>query len=339
VSRTPRVVVTGLGVVSPLGDSVPAFWQRLEAGESAVGPISRFDVSGYPTRIAAQAADPPPPPRIDAALWREASRIERFAFAAAAQALDDAAFEDDADAAERGLVLAAGLGSFSQREVFAPCAAANREGEFDAPSFARALAATLGPRAAERRSPGNLAARLADAGGCAGPTLSVDTACAAGTQAIGDALRWLRRGFARSVLVVASDSQLSPLGLASFCLLRALSTRNQDAATASRPFAAGRDGFVMGEGAGAMVLEEREAALRRGAPIHAEVAGFGSACDAYRVTDPHPDGLGAAFAMRRALADAGAAPEEIQYINARDLDPGQRPHRDASHPRCVRRGG
>ena len=322
MSARRRVVVTGLGTISPLGHGVASLWSGLAAGRSAVGPIRRFDASGYPTRIAAEAAEPDRPEEIAAELWQQASRIERFALAAASTALDDAglARRSRSAADERlGLALAAGLGSFSHREVFAPCAAAIAGGGaagFDKARFAASLAAELGPRAAERRSPGNLAARLADELALAGPVLSVDTACAAGTQAIGDATRWIRLGLADAVVAVASDSQLAPLGLASFCLLRVLSTRNSDPARASRPFAAGRDGFVMGEGAGALVLEELSAAEQRRAPIYAEVAGFGSACDAYRVTDPHPQGLGAALAMRRALADAGVEPASVGYINA-----------------------
>ncbi len=319
MSLRRRVVVTGLGVVSPLGHRVDELWQGLAGGRSAVGPIRRFDVAGYPTRIAAECADAMRPERIAVELWDQASRIERFAMAAASAALDDAGLAHLARRggdARQGLALAAGLGSFAHREVFAPCAAAATESGFDADRFVAALATELGPRAAERRSAGNLAARLASELALAGPLLSVDTACAAGTQAIGDATRWIRLGLADAVVAVASDSQLAPLGLASFCLLRVLSTRNDDPARASRPFAAGRDGFVMGEGAGALVLEELAAAERRGAPIYAEVAGFGSACDAYRVTDPHPDGLGAALAMRRALADAGVEPAAVGYLNA-----------------------
>ena len=164
------------------------------------------------------------------------------------------------------------------------------------------------------------------------------TACAGGTQAIGDAMRWIRRGRADAVVAGGADSELYPMGLASFCLLGALSTRNGDPAAASRPFDAGRDGFVMGEGAGMVVLEEREHALRRGARIYAEAAGFGSACDAYRATDPHPDGTGAAFAMRRAMADARLDPSTRRlHQRARHLDAGQRSRRDRGPQAGVRR--
>jgi 3-oxoacyl-[acyl-carrier-protein] synthase II len=142
------------------------------------------------------------------------------------------------------------------------------------------------------------------------------TACAGGTQAIGDAFRWIRRGEADVVLAGASDSEVYPMGLASFCLLGTLSRRNGEPSRASRPFDGGRDGFVLGEGSGFVVLEEREHARARGANVLAEVAGFGSACDAFRVTDPHPEGLGAVLAMRRALDDAGLAPGDVGYVNA-----------------------
>jgi 3-oxoacyl-[acyl-carrier-protein] synthase II len=183
-------------------------------------------------------------------------------------------------------------------------------------TLARTLVARAAPDALLRRTPGSVAAGLAAEYDLRGPTAAVMTACAGGTQAIGDALRWIRRGRADVVLAGAADSELYPMGLASFCLLGALSQRNEQPARASRPFDAGRDGFVMGEGAGMLVLEVRERALARGARIYAEVAGFGSSCDAYRVTDPHPDGGGAVLAMRRALHDSGLTVEEPGYVNA-----------------------
>jgi 3-oxoacyl-[acyl-carrier-protein] synthase II len=153
--------------------------------------------------------------------------------------------------------------------------------------------------------------------------MSVMTACAGGTQAVGDALRWIRQGRADVVVAGGADSEIYPMGLASFCLLGALSTRNADPARASRPFDAGRDGFVLGEGAAVLVLEEEEHARRRGARIRAEVCGFGSAADAWRATDPHPQGRGAILAMTRALADAGIAPDAIDYVNAHGTSTGE----------------
>jgi 3-oxoacyl-[acyl-carrier-protein] synthase II len=209
------------------------------------------------------------------------------------------------------------MGSYGHREVFLPCSAGLRSaGDFDWDAFHAALRAACGPRSAERRTPGSVAAALARRFGFRGPVMSVMTACSGGTQALGDAARWIRDGRADVVLAGGADSELYPMGVASFCLLGALSTRGGDPAAASRPFDAARDGFVIGEGAGALVLEERSRAIARGAKIRAEIAGFGSACDSYRVTDPHPEGRGAVLAMGRALEDAGIAAEAVDYINA-----------------------
>jgi 3-oxoacyl-[acyl-carrier-protein] synthase II len=240
-----------------------------------------------------------------------------YASAAAAAALADARVLEPGARERMGVAIAAGLGSYDHEEVFAACATARAQrDDFDWPAFTRTLIATTKSKSAERRTPGSIPALLANHYGFGGPVLSVMTACAGGTQAIGDAARWIRTGRADVVLAGGSDSEIYPMGLASFCLLGALSKRNDTPAAASRPFDGGRDGFVLGEGAGMLVLEERDRALRRGARIHAEVAGFGSACDAHRVTDPHPDGTGAVLAMTRALADAGADPGEVGYINA-----------------------
>jgi 3-oxoacyl-[acyl-carrier-protein] synthase II len=304
-----RVAVTGMGVVSPAGSDLASFWDTLVAGRSTVRPLSRFDASGYPTRIAAEVPGEP---------LADADRVGRFALSASAAALADAGLEDGPlDRGRVGVLVAAGLGRYGHAEVFGPCAAARAgSGAFDREAFARALAADLGPRAAERRTPGSVPALIARRHGFSGPVMSVMTACAAGTQALGDAARWIRSGVADVVLAGGSDSEIYPMGLASFCLLGALSTRNAEPAAASRPFDADRDGFVLGEGAGVLVFEEWEHARRRGARIWAEVSGFGSACDSFRVTDPHPDGTGAVLAMERALADAHLLPGAVGYVNA-----------------------
>jgi 3-oxoacyl-[acyl-carrier-protein] synthase II len=208
------------------------------------------------------------------------------------------------------------MGAYAHDEVFVPAAAAFTDGRFDGARFGRALRRAVLPLASERQSPGSLVARLARLHGLGGPAQAVMTACSGGTQAIGDGARWIRDGRAVVVLAGASDSEIYPMGLASFCLLGALSTRNDAPERASRPFDAGRDGFVLGEGAGFLVLEEEAHAKRRGASVLAEVAGFGSACDAWRVTDPHPEGEGAVLAMRRALAEAGLDPERVGWVNA-----------------------
>jgi len=317
-----RVAITGAGVVSPLGCELETFWRRIAAGESAVAPIARFDATGFPTSIAAEVPGALVGAEVVPTHGGEtvpADRITGFALHAAREAMRCAAL-DDGDGGRRrwGVTVAAGLGFYEHEEVFAACAAAARAdgGGIDEAAFLRVAARSLLPRAGARRSPGNLAAALARRFSLGGPILAVDTACAAGAQALGDAARWIRRGTVDVVLAGAADSQIYPLGLASFCLLRALSRRNDEPARASRPFDATRDGFVLGEGAGMLVLEEWEHARARGAPILAEIVGFGSACDAYRATDPHPEGTGARLAMRRALADAGVEPGQVGYINA-----------------------
>lgn len=307
----PRVVVTGLGAVTPLGCDVASTWNGLVAGRSGVGPITRFDASGLPTRFAAE---------VDAAMTAAATRdrglVAHFAESAAREAAADAGLEQLTDRSRIGVVTAAGAAGFTHAELAGPAAAASGPAGFDPARFVAAGQSHLGPGVAWRRSPGNIAVGVARCVAARGPILAVDTACAAGSQALGDALRWLRCGHADIVVAGAADSQITPLGVLSFCLLRVLSTRNDEPTRASRPFDRGRDGFVMGEGAGMLVLETLESALRRGARIRAELVGFGASCDAYRVTDPHPDGRGAVLAMTRALADAQLVPADVAVVNA-----------------------
>ncbi len=318
MSRGRRVVVTGAGLVAPSAPGVDALWANLLGGRSAVGPIRRFDASTFPTRIAAEADDPAGDGVNTLAEGLAGrGRIWDFAVEAASQALGSAGLAPHGPwSANAGLSLATGLGMYGHSEVFGAAAAGASPGGFDGRAFAAQYLRDLLPHAADRQNPGALAARLASAAGIGGPLLASMTACAGGTQAIGDAFRWIRRGEADVVLAGASDSEIYPMGLASFCLLGTLSRRNGEPSRASRPFDAGRDGFVLGEGSGFVVLEEREHARARGADVLAEVAGFGSACDAFRVTDPHPEGLGAILAMRRALDDAGLSPGDVGYVNA-----------------------
>ena len=314
-----RVAITGLGLVSAIGCDVEAAWRRLLSGASAVRPIERFDVSEFPSRVAAEVGHGELPHEALAPWCRHRGRIARYAASAAAAAVADARLFETPIARDRvGVVMAAGLGSYDHQEVFASCAAAaaRTDEEIDWRALARTLQRELRPDAAERRTPGSIVAAIADAYDIHGPAMAVMTACAGGTQALGDALRWIAMGKADAVIAGGADSELYPMGLASFCLLGALSTRNDTPAAASRPFDAHRDGFVMGEGAGVLVLESVDHARRRGAHIYAEVAGFGSACDAYRATDPHPEGAGAILAMQRAMAHAGITPADVGYINA-----------------------
>ncbi|HEX9982381.1 MAG TPA: beta-ketoacyl-[acyl-carrier-protein] synthase family protein [Thermoanaerobaculia bacterium] len=307
-----RVVVTGMGVVAPNGSDVATFRAALAEGRSAIAPIRRFPTNAFPTRIAAEIDDFDAPAGV-AEIWAQLDRIARFALAASAQAIADARLDGSTDA---GVLIAAGFGSYDHEEVFSAMAAGHGADGFDWSAFRQQFLATVKPRPLARWSPGSVPALVAQHFGLTGPVMSVMTACAAGTQALGDAARWIRRGDADVVLAGGADSEIYPMGLASFCLLRALSRRNDAPQQASRPFSATRDGFVLGEGAGMLVLEEREHALARGATIHAEVLGFGSSCDSYRVTDPHPDGVGATLSMQRALAQAGLSASDVDYLNA-----------------------
>jgi 3-oxoacyl-[acyl-carrier-protein] synthase II len=314
LNQRRRVVVTGMGIISPAGSSSSQYWSSLLSGRSFVRPIERFDVSSYPTQIAACVSD-----EAVSEEFRHYDRITRFALAASEDALRDAGLttaDGASSARKRGVVIASGMGMYGHREIFTACAAATATDDFDWPAFHALVREHREPRAPERRTPGSVSAAVAHRIGFRGPVMSVMTACAAGSQALGDAARWIRDGRADVVLAGGSDSELYPMGLASFCLLRALSRRNDEPSAASRPFALDRDGFVMGEGAATLVLEELEHATDRGARIYAELVGFGSASDSWRVTDPHPEGAGAVQAMTAAMRAARVSPGEIGYINA-----------------------
>jgi 3-oxoacyl-[acyl-carrier-protein] synthase II len=313
---TRRVVVTGVGVIAPNGRDLTTFAAALAGGRSAVRSIRRFSTASYPTRIAAEVDDFDWSEKLDPPTgWNDLDRIARFATAAAAQAVADARI-DAPSAARTGVCIAAGFGSYDHEEVFTSCAAGHGDGDFDWTAFREQFHRSVKPRPAERRTPGSVPALVASHFGFGGPVMAVMTACAAGTQALGDGARWIRCGDADVVVAGGADSEIYPMGLASFSLLHALSTRNDPPERASRPFSASRDGFVLGEGAGVLVLEELEHARSRGARIYAEIRGFGSACDSFRVTDPHPDGVGAVLAMKRALDQAGLEPSDVDYINA-----------------------
>ena len=319
MTQPRRAVITGIGLVTAAGGTVDAFWRSLLGGRSCVAPIARFDASAYPSRIAAEVDDADVARERLPARWDGCGRLARFAAIAAARAVRDAAVVP-ADVPDRaGVAIATGVSTWDHAEVFAAFAGAprsRREEDVDYRVLGAGLLRELRPGARARLTPGSVPVWIAADHGITGPAMAVMTACAGGTQAIGDAARWIRTGRADVVLAGGADSEISPMGLASFCLLGALSRRNDAPAAASRPFDAGRDGFVLGEGAAVLVLEERAHALARGARIYAEVAGFGAAADAYRVTDPHPDGTGAVLAMARAIADAGCTAGDIDYINA-----------------------
>ncbi|MBM3294126.1 MAG: beta-ketoacyl-ACP synthase II [Candidatus Aminicenantes bacterium] len=299
-----RVVVTGVGLVTPLGVGVEANWDALRSGRSGVGPITKFDPSGHATRIAAEIKGFDPLLFIDR---REARRMDPFiqyALAASEIAVQDAALPPAALEGDRcGVCVGSGIGGIGTIED------------------QHRLLLEKGP---DRVSPFFLvAAIINEASGrisiryrAKGPNAATVTACTSGTHAVGDAFRIIQRGEADLMLAGGAESAITPLGIAGFCAMKALSVRNDAPERASRPFDAGRDGFVMGEGAGIVVLEELGRALRRGAPVYAEVVGYGMSGDAFHVAAPAEDGDGAVRVMRRALEDAGVPPSAVQYVNA-----------------------
>jgi 3-oxoacyl-[acyl-carrier-protein] synthase II len=312
-----RVAITGLGLVTPLGNDTAAAWSGLLAGRSGVTPITRFDAGGFPVRIAAEVKAFDPRHAIeDRKLLKFVNRSHGFAVAAAEEALRDAGVRPArGDAMRWGCVVGSGktgTGFAELAEVHRHCAP---DGRFRPD---RLLTDGFGtdPLDFFRSQACAGLALLLNRFGIRGYATSIHTACASGSQAVGTAMKLIRRGTADCVLAGGFDSMIDPIGLASFCLLGALSPDNETPERASRPFDATRNGFVLGEGAGFLVLEAWDTARRRGARIYAELAGDGNSLSSYRITDSHPSGDGPIQAMRQALADAGARPEEVDYLNA-----------------------
>ncbi|HEY3180452.1 MAG TPA: beta-ketoacyl-[acyl-carrier-protein] synthase family protein [Casimicrobiaceae bacterium] len=312
-----RVAITGIGLVTPCGNDVATTWNALLAGRSATAPISLFDARGFSTRIAAEVKGfDENAIEADRKLLKFANRSHKFALAAAEQALRDAAIMPTSETAERwGCAVGTGMMGVD----FADLAAVHRHsatnGELDATALLSDPVAA-DPLVFCRSQSTAGVSLLTRRFGIRGYATSVHTACASGGQAIGTALKLIRRGAADYALAGGFDSMISPVGLAGFCLLSAVSADNDTPERASRPFDATRNGFVLGEGAGFVVLEEWEAARRRGARIYAELAGDGNSLSSYRITDSPPDGDGPIQSMRAALKDAGAMPADVDYINA-----------------------
>lgn len=300
---TRRVVVTGLGAISPLGLDFPTTWQNLVAGRSGVAPITLFDASAYKTRIAAEVKGFDPNARFGQREARRMDRFMQFAVVAAEEAVRHAQLPLEAiDRQRAGVVMGSGIGGIGT--MFEETRTLLEKGPRVNPF--------LVPRMLADSGPGIVAIRF----GLQGPNLAVVTACASGTNAVGEATHIIRRGDADVMLAGGAEAAITPLALAGMNVIGALSTRNDEPEKASRPFDAQRDGFVMGEGAAFLVLESLEHAQRRGARILAEVVGYGSTCDAYHITAPAEDGAGAALCMRNALQSAGLRPQDIDYINA-----------------------
>jgi 3-oxoacyl-[acyl-carrier-protein] synthase II len=315
-----RVVVTGMGMVTPVGRDLEATWKSLQEGRSGVGPIELFDARTFQTRIAAEVRGFRLEGYIpDDGRWRECCRNTRFAVAAATMAVSHSGLDDDEtlDRSRFGVYLGSGEGQQDFPRFVSLLYRSSKGGpHVDTATFTTIGLKELHPTREAEQEPGTPAGHLASLFGARGPNANCLTACAASSQAIGEATEIIRRGDADVMLSGGTHSMIHPFGVTGFNLLTALSTRNDEPERASRPFDRDRDGFVLGEGAGMLVLEELEHARARGAEIHGEVLGYGSTADAFRLTDTHDEGRGAIACMREALADARLNPEDVDYINA-----------------------
>lgn len=303
-SELKRVVVTGLGAITPVGNTLEDYWDSLMAGRSGIGPITRFDASKHNCRIAGEVKGFDPEDFINRKDAKRMDRFAQFAVAASKNAIADAALEiNDKNAHDIGIIIGTGIGGLKvledQQEIYL-----NRGPSRCSPFMIPMMIA-------------NMAAGLtAIHVGAKGPNSCSVTACAAGSNAIGDAFRYVQRGYAKSMICGGTEAAVTPLSIAGFASARALSFRNDEPQIASRPFDVNRDGFVLGEGAGILVLEELEFALARGAKIYGEMVGYGVTCDAHHMTAPSPGGVGASRAIELCLKDANLKPDQVTYVNA-----------------------
>lgn len=299
-----RVVVTGLGAITPIGNNLAEYWEGLLSGRNGIGPITLFDASKHDCRIAGEVKGFDPHEYMDRKDAKRMDRFAQFGVSASKQAIADAKFTiNDLNAEQIGVIIGTGIGGLKvleeQEEIYL-----NRGPDRCSPFMIPMMIA-------------NMAAGLtAIHTGAKGPNSCTVTACAAGSNAVGDAFRLVQRGYAKAMICGGTEAAVTPLSLAGFASARALSTRNDAPLHACRPFDRDRDGFVMGEGAGILLIEELEQALSRGARIYAEIVGYGMTCDAYHMTNIAPEGEGAARAIALCLKDAGLAPEQVSYINA-----------------------
>ncbi len=313
-----RVVITGIGCINPMGHDVETVWAGLKQGKSGVDRTTVFDASGFPTKIAAEIKD------WDCSLvcgdeeiWKHRGRHSRFAAGAAQQAVDSSGIIDsDLDPARFGVYLGSGEGHQDFYSFGEMIAAGIENDQFDVNQFTSKGLEILDPMDELEQEPNMPAGHLAAMFNAQGPNVNCLTACAASSQAIGEATEIIRREDADVMLSGGTHSMIHPFGVTGFNLLTALSTRNDEPTRASRPFDRLRDGFVLGEGAGMVILEELERAKSRGAHIFGEILGYGSTADAYRITDIHPEGRGAVSCMKIAMEDASISTEQIDYVNA-----------------------
>ena len=313
-----RVVVTGIGMVNPMGHDAATVWSGLKEGKSGVAYTTLFDASGFPTQISAEVKDWDVS-KVGESLekWENRGRHTRFAIGAAKQAIADSGVLDSIkDPVRFGVYMGSGEGNQDFATFSLMMSAALEGGEYDAAKFVSKGVELLDPAKELEQEPNMPAAHIATMFNAQGPNLNCLTACAASSQAVGEATEIIRRGDADIMLAGGTHSMIHPLGVTGFNLLTALSESNDEPTKASRPFDRLRNGFVLGEGSAIVVLEELEAAKARGATIYGEVAGYGTTADAYRITDIPPDGHGGIAAMKMAIEDAGLQPSDIQYVNA-----------------------
>lgn len=301
--KLKRVVVTGLGTINPLGNNVPETWEALVAGKSGAAPITQVELPGFKTQFACEVKDFKPEDHFDRKEARKFDRYSMFGLLAADEAISDSGLNFETEDTNRiGVIFAAGIGGIKTFEE--ECMGYNPErGPRFSPFFIPKMIADI------------CAGHISMKYGLRGPNYCTVSACASSTNAIADAFNLIRLGKASAIVTGGSEAAVSISGIGGFNAMNALSTRNDDPQGASRPFSASRDGFVMGEGGAALVLEEYEHAVARGAKIYAEVAGTGMSADAYHLTASHPEGLGAILVMRNALEDAEMTPDQIDYIN------------------------
>lgn len=313
-----RVVVTGIGCITPLGHDVETVWSALREGKSGIDTITHFDASTFPTRFAAEVKNYDLAKYVDDLdLYEGLTHNTKFAIGAARQAVDNSGVLDSIEDPTRfGIYLGAGEGQQDFPIFMKLISDSEKDGEIDLALFTELGLKYLDPYFEVEQEPNRPAGHLAALFNAQGPNLNCLTACAASSQAIGEATELIRRDEADVMLTGGAHSMIHPFGVTGFSLLTALSTRNDSPQQASRPFDKNRDGFVLGEGAGMLILEELDRARARGAQIYGEILGYGSTADAYRITDIHPQGRGAIGCIKMALADAERNPEQIHYVNA-----------------------
>ena len=301
-----RVVITGLGVVAPNGNNVGEYWENLVAGKGGAGRVTHFDTDGFSSQVACEVKNFKPEKYIDRKALRRMDTFVQYALAGAVMAMEDAGLkvgQDDLDATRIGIIVGSGIGGIGVIE---------QQHALLLDKGPRRVTPLLIPMLISNMASGQLSIYF----NAKGPNSCVVTACATAAHSIGDAYRVIERGDADVMIAGGTEAAITPLGFAGFCMMKALSTRNDDPEHASRPFDRERDGFVVGEGSGILILEEYDRAKKRGADIYAEIVGYGITADAYHITAPDPEGEGSTRAMKMAIEHAGLNPEDVDYINA-----------------------